>query len=428
MLFRTPVTPVVAGGVAGRLRRRSRRADLCRALRALGRRVERGGPELRATSRTRHSGRSSRLSGLRPDVPRARERDDVRGRLCALGASRRTGGHTTPSVGRFALVGLGIALLALIRPGNAVLLAFVAFPLLVVGTWRNRLRWAGAIALAAVLPLAAWTVHNGLRFDTWALARGGNAIIPFYRAFITDHIVAPENGEASRRLAAAMQQHLLTRDPYRSYDVTLDELFRRRELPRARGPLHPLRPGLRLGLRLPRPARRGSRRACGHTPGRMRRECSEPSGTSSPRRSSAPRDRRGNAAADQRIARAWASGLPRPSEGEPIPAGQVVWISRPDQSIRQVWTSATEWHFEFDDPRDRPRFQEIERETAALFDGASRSSRERRARSPPQPALAVVPAAVDVDRRRPGRDRAQTSARAGERSSRSLSPRSASSS
>ena len=132
-----------------------------------------------------------------------------------------------PSVRRFALVGLGIALLALIRPGNAVLLAFVAFPLLVVGTWRNRVRWAAAIALAAVVPLAAWTVHNGVRFDTWALARGGNAIIPFYRAFITDHIVGPENGEASRRLAAAMQQHLLTRDPYRSYDVTLDELFRR---------------------------------------------------------------------------------------------------------------------------------------------------------------------------------------------------------
>ena len=58
-----------------------------------------------------------------------------------------------------------------------------------------------------------------------ALARGGNAIVPFYRAFITDNIVSPENGEQSRRLAAAMQQHLLTREPYRSYGVTLDELF-----------------------------------------------------------------------------------------------------------------------------------------------------------------------------------------------------------
>src|SRR6185312_12617603 len=36
---------------------------------------------------------------------------------------------------------------------------------------------------------------------------------------------SPENGEDSRRLAAAMQQHLLTREPYRSYGVTLDQLL-----------------------------------------------------------------------------------------------------------------------------------------------------------------------------------------------------------
>ena len=78
----------------------------------------------------------------------------------------------------------------------------------------------------SLLPLLAWSIHNGVRFDSWGLARGGNAIVPFYRAFITDHIVSPENGEESRRLAAAMQQHLLTREPYRSYGVTLDQLFR----------------------------------------------------------------------------------------------------------------------------------------------------------------------------------------------------------
>ncbi len=107
-----------------------------------------------------------------------------------------------------------------------MLLAFGIVPLLVAGAWRVRIERTAAFVLAAVLPLAAWSVHNGLRFDSWGLARGGNAIIPFYRAFITDHIVSPENGEDSRRLAAAMQRHLLTREPYRSYGVTLDELFR----------------------------------------------------------------------------------------------------------------------------------------------------------------------------------------------------------
>ena len=130
-----------------------------------------------------------------------------------------------PRVARFALAGVGVAVLALVRPGNAVLLAFGIVPLLVAGTWRVRLERTGAFVLAAVLPLLAWSVHNGVRFDSWGLARGGNAIVPFYRAFITDHIVSPENGEQSRRLAAAMQQHLLTREPYRSYGVTLNELF-----------------------------------------------------------------------------------------------------------------------------------------------------------------------------------------------------------
>ena len=132
---------------------------------------------------------------------------------------------TTPSLGRFVLVGLGIALLALARPGNAVLLVFALLPLTLGVAWRQRLGWAAAVALAALLPLAGWTVHNGLRFDKYTLARGGNAIIPFYRAFITDRIVSPENGPDSRSLGRAVEQHLLTREPYRSYGVTLDDVF-----------------------------------------------------------------------------------------------------------------------------------------------------------------------------------------------------------
>jgi hypothetical protein len=46
----------------------------------------------------------------------------------------------------------------------------------------------------------------------------------------------------------------------------------------------------------------------------------------------------------------------------------VVWISRPDQSIRQVWTSPTEWLFTFRNASDRRRFEEIRRETDDLFE------------------------------------------------------------
>ena len=131
----------------------------------------------------------------------------------------------SPSASRFVWVGLGVALLAFIRPGNAVLVAFVLFPLVLPAGWRARAAWAGAFLVAAVLPLAAWAVLNGIRFGDYALARGGNAVIPFYRAFITDKIVSPDNGPASRRLADAVQRDLLTRNPYKAYGVTLNRVF-----------------------------------------------------------------------------------------------------------------------------------------------------------------------------------------------------------
>jgi hypothetical protein len=46
-----------------------------------------------------------------------------------------------------------------------------------------------------------------------------------------------------------------------------------------------------------------------------------------------------------------------------------VWISRPDQSIRQVWTSPTRYHFAFRDPSQRRPFQEIRTDTKDLFGG-----------------------------------------------------------
>jgi hypothetical protein len=51
-------------------------------------------------------------------------------------------------------------------------------------------------------------------------------VIPFYRAFITDKIVSPENGPASHRLAEAVRRHLVTRNPYKAYGVTVGDVFR----------------------------------------------------------------------------------------------------------------------------------------------------------------------------------------------------------
>jgi hypothetical protein len=322
-----------------------------------------------------------------------------------------------PSVARFALVGLGVALLALVRPGNAVLIAFVAFPLVVSGAWKARLRWAAAFALAAVLPLAGWTALNGVRFGDYTLARGGNAIIPFYRAFITDHIVSPKNGEASRRLAAAMQDHLLTREPYKSYGVTLDELFAKGSF-RAHEDLYLLSDqvfGWDDDYAVLRDA--GIEGVRAH-PGTYAsgvldtvwQELVQAYFRGGGRH--AARAASGSGSTDTIVVNG--QTLPRPTEGQPIPGGQVVWISTPDQRIRQVWTSPTRWHFEFEHPSDRIRFEQIVRERDRLLSSLpDRSGNAQLAlrldqlsRWFPRPVLWIVAGLVGIAFRRPRGTRA----------------------
>lgn len=276
----------------------------------------------------------------------------------ALGLSRAT---VKPSMRRFAVAGLVVALAAMVRPGNAVLLAALLLPLALPGPWRPRLRWAVAFAAAGVLPLTAWTVHNGLRFDEWTLARGGNAIVPFYRAFITDHIIRRDNGSASRRLATAMERHLLTREPYRSYGVTLDEIFREGSF-RVHEDLYLLSDrifGWRTDYAVLRDA--GLEGVRTH-PGRYARGVLTTIWQELSRahfRLVSVGEARPPPAAGRR--------LPPPGEGEPIPPGQTVWISRPDNDIRQLWTSPTTYRFVFREPGQRGRFEEILRRRDELL-------------------------------------------------------------
>jgi hypothetical protein len=271
-----------------------------------------------------------------------------------------------PSVRRFVWVGLGLALLALIRPGNALLLAFVVFPFVLPGSWRARLTWAGAFLAAAIMPLAAWAILNGARFGDYTLARGGNAVIPFYRAFIKDKIVSPDNGPASRKLADAVQHHLLTRQPYKAYGVTLHEVFASGSF-RIHEDLYLLSDevfGWKSNYSI---ERRAGIEAVDAHPGTYFRgvgstiwqQLSEsyfrPLPSSTATQPAAPTiDVKGRR-------------LPAPTEDQPIPGGQVVWISRPDHDIRQVWTSPTEFHLAFRTEQERRRYGAIDKELTSLF-------------------------------------------------------------
>jgi hypothetical protein len=272
-----------------------------------------------------------------------------------------------PTPARFALAGLGVALLALVRPGNAILLAFVLYPLLLRANWRRRLLRAGAFLAAGIAPLLAWAVLNGIRFDDYALARGGNAVIPFYRAFITDRIVSPDNGPASRRLAGAIRRHLLTRNPYRAYHVTLHEVFASGSF-RIHEDLYLLSDQVFGWDTNYATLRRAGIEAVKQHPGAYTSGVAETVWQQLSKsffRAPAPA-----APAPSRVTQVRAQRsprLPKPTEGQPIPSGQNVWISRPDNCIRDVWTSATEHHFTFCRPSFRPRFDAILRRTDELF-------------------------------------------------------------
>jgi hypothetical protein len=273
-----------------------------------------------------------------------------------------------PSPARFAAAGLGVALVALVRPGNAVLLAFVLFPLALRGSLRARVVRASAFLVAALVPLVAWTVLNGVRFGDYALARGGNAVIPFYRAYITDKIVRPGNGPASRRLAAAVRSHLVTRDPYKSYGVTVDEVFRSGSF-RIHEDFYLLSDQVFGWDSDYSTLRKAGVEAVRRHPGAYASGVLETiwQQLSKSYFRSLPQEGTGSGSRAPATVEIREKNLPAPSEREPIPAGQSVWISRPDNCIREVWTSATEHHFTFCRRDFRRPFEAIGRELDSLF-------------------------------------------------------------
>ena len=271
-----------------------------------------------------------------------------------------------PTAGRAAALGAGLAALVLVRPVNQVLLILVALPLLLAPTWRERLRSAAAFALAAILPLLAWAGHNAARVEDFAVARGGGATVPLFRAFARDLIVEPENGEATRELARVVRSDLLPYEPYRSYGIDLEEFF-------SSGSARMHEDLIVLADRT-----WGWDDDYGHL-GRVGREAVLEHPGAFAR--GVARDFRnllvwplyselGERAESAAAPRALASTaqLPTPSEGEPIPsARQSSVISTPDGSIREVWSSATEHRFVFSDPEDEIRAADLDRHVGDLL-------------------------------------------------------------
>ena len=277
-----------------------------------------------------------------------------------------------PSAGRAAALGAAVAGLVLIRPASQVLLVLVLVPLLAAGAWRLRLAQMAAFAAAAALPLAAWVVHNGVRFDDYTVARGGGVSVPFFRAFVVDRIVSPENGPASRELAQAVETGLLPYEPYRSYGITLEEYF---ESGSAR--MH--EDLINLSDRVwgwdddyAHVSAAGWEAVRAH-PGTFASAVAEDVGIllRTPMLLDVPEEGGdGGAGGEPETIVVDGRTLPKPTEGEPIPAARESgFASTPDDlRVREVWTSPTDHHLVFRDPADARRAAELERGLGDSFD------------------------------------------------------------
>ena len=272
-----------------------------------------------------------------------------------------------PNAARAVALGAGVSGLILVRPVAQVLLLFAIVPLLAGTTWRTRLQGSAAFALAAVLPLIAWAAHNAVRADDFTLARGGGATLPLFRAFVADNIVKPDNGPATRELERAVARNLLPFEPYRSYEIDLEQFFSS-----GSARMHEDLTGLSDRVwgwddDYRHLARVGREAVLAH-PGTYARGVA--------------RDLRNlvvwplyvpltdTGAAPSTRAPVANRQLPVPGEGEPIPAArQSGYITTPDGRIREVWTSPTEHQVVFSRPADAARAAEIDRRVDGLLDG-----------------------------------------------------------
>jgi hypothetical protein len=325
-----------------------------------------------------------------------------------------------PSARAFAIVGGGTGLLVLVRPANQVLLVMALLPLFLRATWRARLAWGAAAFIASVVVTQLWHVIAEWRWGSAVVLNPSKGLIALaivlvplllpspwrlrvaallavlivagvavkakspshyvrsveqnwsnqflYRSFELDRIIAPGNGPASRRLAAVVQRRLLTREPYRSYGVTVDRVFSSGS-DRVFGDL--------TYVANPSDLAAATREAIRHHTGTFATSIGRTIWQEvalRPVYAPVPSNGGGGAAAAASGAAAQTEyvvvngrRLPKPSEGQPIPAsaiGPLLWT--PGGKAYELWTSPTEHHTVVTDARDRARIAKFDGDTGRL--------------------------------------------------------------
>jgi hypothetical protein len=273
----------------------------------------------------------------------------------------------TPQFRAFAILGVATGLLILIRPPSGPLVLGLALPLLVGQTWRARLRGAAAFALATAVIVVGFEAYNDARYGEFTVSRSTNATFPFYGVFTADKLVSPNNGPASRALAAAVKSDLLTRQPYKAYGITLDRFFSSGSI-RAWSDLVTLS-DRKWGWQSDYTHLRSvAVEAIERHPGAFAHDVFTTVRTEMAMRyvQGPPHRQAAATSAAPAVERVKGRALPVPSEGDIIPASrQGADTSTPDNSIRWDWSNIESPHPIFS-PAEQRRNDRLHAETAKL--------------------------------------------------------------
>ncbi len=291
--------------------------------------------------------------------------DAVTGLLFALLALALTRAWERPSTARFVVLGGSIVLIGLARPANQVLVILVFVPFVLVAPLARRARWAVVSAAVVLVAFAGWAAANQARYDDLALSRGGGAWLPFYRVYLTDRLIDPSNGPASRKLGEAVRTRLLVREPYRSYGITMREFFDH-PTTRYHEDLVSLSDRVWGWDSDYSVLRRAAREAIARHPaaftGGVGRSLVEQLTQWFPYLPAATTP----APAGGQLVVA-GKPLPRPSEGGTIPAASVsYWLGRSDNAFDEVWTSPVDHHVVSSKPELLRRLHRLETRVAGL--------------------------------------------------------------
>ena len=283
-----------------------------------------------------------------------------------------------PSRIKFALHGVALFVLVLIRPSGLFFLPlFAVFPLLLAGSLRHRLTNAAVFAATGVVLVMGFAAYNQVRYEDFTVSRMGPAHYPLYRLLAIDRLIAPENGPASRELAQAIESDLLPREPYRSYGVDLQEFLTTGRI-RMFSDLAGLSDrvwGWDDNYGRLRAASLEAIRAhpLGYAKGVSRTAKESMLATYFPPVPSSPPPTRTILCELGCFGEGFVTiagrRLPSPSErGEPIPTGHAYWLaSTPDNRITTDWTTISRPSFRFERPGDAARFERLSSDLRELM-------------------------------------------------------------